>query len=213
MNESEFQFKEEDYLTKKSFIPNEKEEEDLKNPKLFIKNYFGDLINELDIRTTKYEIEEETRANENEKVNNEQGNNLKQKIDEVRAWRQLIIEKLEKAEHESLERLTTPDFQLDFKLKEQFKEIIKIYEEEEYDKVPENKSTAKYIEFEKKVYEHSNKVKQEILGNKCFFILNIQWSLSLINLNFKSANYWRNIFPLIQVNGAFIGKKEQLIWK
>ncbi len=34
-------------------------EELFSKPKLFIKNYFGDLINELDIRTTQYEIEEE----------------------------------------------------------------------------------------------------------------------------------------------------------
>ncbi len=30
-------------------------------PKLFITNYFEDLINELDIRTLKYEIDEETK--------------------------------------------------------------------------------------------------------------------------------------------------------
>ncbi len=183
------------------------------NPKLFIKNYFGDLINEFDIRTTKYEIEQETKKSENEEVNNDQENNLTQTIDVVRVWRELMIGQLKNAEQESLQRITHV-FLLDFKLKEeQFKEIMKAFEEKKSERIHEDKSLTKCNKLEQILYEHSNLVKKIILGEKCFFILNTQWISNISKLNFGPVNFWSNIFPIIQVNGKYIDKKGQHIWK
>ena len=74
----------------------------LLNPKLFINKYFDDIINQLDIRTTKYEIKEQEKSSKRFKLNNKDSIDSKAKssenVDRINDWRQLIVDELKQAE-------------------------------------------------------------------------------------------------------------------
>ena len=74
----------------------------LLNPKLFINKYFDDIINELDIRTTEYEIKEQEKSSKRFKLNSKDSIDSKAKssenVDRINDWRQLIVDELKQAE-------------------------------------------------------------------------------------------------------------------
>ena len=74
----------------------------LLNPKLFINKYFDDIINQLDIRTTEYEIKEQEKSSKRFKLNSKDSIDSKAKssenVDRINDWRQLIVDELKQAE-------------------------------------------------------------------------------------------------------------------
>ena len=59
----------------------------LLEPKLYVKKYFEDLINQLDLQTTKFQIENYKKTKEKDRDRNEVSTNI---IEESENWRQLI---------------------------------------------------------------------------------------------------------------------------
>ena len=180
----------------------------LLSPKLFINKYFDDLINQLDIQTISFEIEGKNikRFRSINGYSNYDTVNLSDYIDKINDWRQIIVDELKKVELEFLDRIT-PDFKLDIELTAQVENVIKIINVE-FNNETYNVSTKKYNELFKKVNNYSFQMQEEIMGNQCFMVLSeyitkeIEWS------KMKSL-LWRNILPLIRINGAFIKKEHQ----
>ena len=94
----------------------------LLEPKLYIKKYFEDIINQLDIATLQFEIEKSKETEENTEILPEIDQN------DIEIWRQQILKQLEKSEHEILQKITL-DFELDNDLKIEIENYIKTCEE------------------------------------------------------------------------------------
>lgn len=165
--------------------------EDLKlmllEPKLFVKNYFGDLINQFDIQITKFEIEKN------------------KQIKEIKNWREPVVEQFQKTESEILANITS-EFKLDYNLTVQAENFIKVIEEKLGNK-QYSLSLEDFKELENKVYEHSLEIKLSIMGNQCFMVLNDEQASDIADNNIESPDLWGKVFPVIQIKGGFIDKK------
>lgn len=165
--------------------------EDLKlillDPKLFIIKYFEDLTNQLDIRTTEFEIKENSSEN----------------IDKVNDWRQRIIDKLKQAELKLLNRITVK-FKPDLNMREQSENLIKLFDEEFNNN---DYAFEKFNEFKKKVNDYSYQMQQKLMGNQCFLVLTNKDIIKCGSID--SPDFCRNVLPIIRVTGGFIGRKGQ----
>lgn len=175
--------------------------EDLKlmllEPKLYVKKYFEDLINQLDLQTTKFQIEKD-------RDRNEVSTNI---IEESENWRQLMLEQLGTEECKLLNKLSS-NYQLDFDLSTQAHNIIELITQ--VDSSQNVLSLEEYDELEKKVYDYSYQIKINIMSNQCFVVLNsVSKAYKVKNQNIKSIHLWRNIFPIVRVNGGFIDTNGQ----
>ena len=159
----------------------------LLDPKLYINKYFDDIINQLDIQTTKYQNEEATDS--------------KEIYNCVENWRQLIIEELKKAENEFLNRIT-PEFKLNDDLKLKAENILQKF-------IGELDCDVLLLENYDSLYETSLDIKRHIMNNQCFVILNEEMVKSVDTANIKSNYLWENILPMIRINGVFTN--EQII--
>ena len=159
----------------------------LLDPKLYINKYFDDIINQLDIQTTKYQNEEATDS--------------KEIYNCVENWRQLIIEELKKAENEFLNRIT-PEFKLNDDLKLKAENILQKF-------IGELDCDVLLLENYDSLYETSFDIKRHIMNNQCFVILNEEIVKSVDTANIKSNYLWENILPMIRINGVFTN--EQII--
>ena len=176
--------------------------EDLKlmllDPKLFINKYIDDLINQIDIQSTEYEI----KANEKiKKVTTDY--EVLINIDKFNDWRQRMVEEIRQAELKLLSRIT-PEYKLNI---EEFQ--IKAFKED-YNNENHNVTSEKYNELKKRVYEYSYLMKQDVMENQCFVVLNQEMTYHAIkNNNLESPYFWSRILPLMHVKEGFIGKKGQ----
>ena len=93
----------------------------------------------------------------------------------------------------------TTEFKLDLDLKEKVENVIKMYTNNENDKL------------EHKVYEYSFSLERALMNNQCFIVLNEKKADSFKNINIESADFWRNILPLVRINGGFIGTLDQSV--
>ena len=76
----------------------------LYEPRVYCNQYFEDLINQLDIQTTKFEIEERKINIEDSKSANE---NMKKLIDDAKKWSYCIVEQLEQAKSKLLTKISS----------------------------------------------------------------------------------------------------------
>lgn len=173
----------------------QKKVDDLKimllEPKLFIKDYFGDLINELDIRTTKF-INGENKCDESI-------------VNGAEVWREQMVEQLENEETELLNKVSL-EFKLDLDFKEQVENLSN-------DLV--NLSLEEYNELEKRLYDYSFRMKRDIIGNQCFVVLCDEIASDIYDVMGKTKNedkcnqfkFWKKLLPFMQIREGFIDKK------
>lgn len=176
--------------------------EDLKlmllEPKLYVKKYFEDLINQLDIQTIKFKIKKETgdSKDNSSKIN-----------EDVENWRQLIKKELEQEELELLNKLTS-EFKIDAELTQQAENIIKQITEE-FSSENHVVSVDRLNKLEEKVYGYSIQIKRNIMSNRCFVVLSKAKAGELKYLNIDSIDLWQNILPIVSIDEGFIDTKGQ----
>lgn len=71
-------------------------------------------------------------------------------------------------------------------------------------------SLEEYDQLEQRLYECSFQIKRDILGNRCYIILNKDKTVGLsLGLPFHLESYdaWREILPIIRINDGFIDRK------
>lgn len=166
----------------------------LLSPKLYVTEYFNDLVNQLDIGTTKFQIA----------VNEKKEKKLLEAAD---IWRQQIIEEFEKEKKNLMNKLES-EYKLDFEMKQQVQNIIKLISEE-ISSEQKNLSFKEIDDLDKKIYEYSLEMKRKIMDNRCYMVISIATAYNINNRNIESIDLWRNIMPIIRINEGFIDKKGQ----
>ena len=164
-------------------------------PKVFINKYFGDLINQLYVNSTRFELET---LKEHSKLRIE---SRVKKISEILNWKQKIFNELKKTEEGLLSRIT-PEFKLDDDLTIKIQNIIEIFEDEQ-----NLFSIEECNDFEDKVYKYSLQMKEQLLGNQCFIVLSEATIQNIKQIKMKQSYLWRNILPVIQIREGFIGQR------
>ena len=90
-------------------------------------------------------------------------------------------------------------------MKEQVENILIVFEE-----MNDNKqsllSLENYNKYDQKVNKFSFQMKQYIMNNQCFMVL---WE----DFQLESSDLWRNIFPIIHINGYFVDKRKHQFLK
>lgn len=165
----------------------------LLEPKLIITRYFESLINQLDVKTTKFEIAQTQKNDDTKKV-----------LSEVNNWRQIIVERLEKAESELLKKII-PDFKLNSDMTVEVEKIIKTF----IDENEQVHSLVSYKDLEQNIEEYYFQMQRDIMRNECFMVLNNQLACNATNINIHSFDLWREIMPIIHIDGDFIGRRGQ----
>ena len=170
------------------------------NPVLFIENFFGDLINQLNNRFTKFCI----KNNKAKRLNSGQFKSL----DEANDWVRLLKTNLEEDKLYYLSRITSI-YKISTELEEKVWNIIERYEKiSEYEQV-------NLEEFEKEAYDFSLKMKKLLFEDDCYIILNEELSNELerdILENNRSImtthKIWIKIFPLIKIKKNYIDQDD-----
>ena len=169
------------------------------NPVLFIENFFGDLINQLNNRFTKFCI----KNNKAKRLNSGQFKSL----DEANDWVRLLKTNLEEDKLYYLSRITSI-YKISTELEEKVWNIIERYEKiSEYEQV-------NLEEFEKEAYDFSLKMKL-LFEDDCYIILNEELSNELerdILENNRSImtthKIWIKNFPLIKIKKNYIDQDD-----
>ena len=123
-------------------------------------------------------------------------------VERVENWRQEILEKLEKSENEILKKIT-PEFKHDHELKSKIETFME-----------KNVSEGHDLSFDKdyesliaQLYDYSFQIKQKIMDNQCFIILDKKRANDS-QYCLRERHICNHILPIIQINEWFIGKKK-----
>lgn len=174
----------------------------LLSPKLFIKKYFEDLINLLDIQTTKIDMQQNKRI----KVSDGKSNKISASyVEELENWRQSIVKELEKVESDLLVKIT-PEFKIDTNLKAQAEDLIKIFKKQDGNE-------KKYNDLEPIINECSYRIKRHVMDNQCFLVLSQEMVKKIKDVEINSYDLWNKVMPIIHLTKVFIGRKGSQLYK
>lgn len=155
-------------------------------PKLFISNYFEELINQLDISTVKFEIKN---AENFDRIN---------KADD---YRHLLIKRFNEIQSDLLAHLDIDD-----DVKE-----IEIFIEKKIEKLDNQKYVSKRLHnsIKKQIEKYSFRLKAKIMANQSIIVLNDRTVEECGKIGIESFDFWKEIMPVLRINGFFMDKKFQ----
>lgn len=152
-------------------------------PKIFIENYFGDLMNQLDVNTLKIEIENEKKNDGNEKE----------------TWGKLMLTYLEEAKVHYFTKIAS-SYKIDSQLENRVRTVIEDFKKH-------SKNQENITELADVIYECFLQMKKAILDHDCFVVLSEDKANGLESANIESYCFWRNILPLVKMKNGLISEK------